>query len=241
MAFFRPGNDNKPQKGTSSTSDRTEMLTNFTNNESSSSDGDVSNDVTKNLEGFDGGTVPLSKAKNNPFDPNMIMMDDEEDVAEPVADEGKTRVIGSYSIPSSTDKVEKGQSHLDDELHPKGEVTGWLVVVHGPQKGESFALRHGPQIISRGEEADVPLKDPAVSRNKQATVHYDPNMGEFSLYRGQSTPNMYTVRAGKTSSLHVGMNHILELGDELVFGDNLSTRLRFVPLCGPDFSWRDLD
>jgi hypothetical protein len=248
MAFFRPAKENKAKQGTAAESDRTEML-NFSNSasETSTPAGGRTQEPTKPLEGFDGQTQ-LSQEEENPFGsfkPGVMEdMDDTED--EPVL-EGVTKIVGvSGGFGAETHKAgssESGDSverSSEDVAHPKGPVTAWLVVIHGPELGESFALRHGPQIISRGDEADVPLKDAAVSRNKQATVHYDPNMAEFSLNRGQATPNMYTARNGKMSSLYVGMNHILELGDEIIFGDDLSTRLRFVPLCGEGFSWRDL-
>lgn len=241
MAFFRPGKDNKPQQGTADTSDRTEMLGNFSDSPADSGAGGASSDVTKNLGSFDGDTMLPSEKESNPFNPGIMEDMDEAVDDEPMAEEGKTQVVGGFGVASPEAAAIDDGSVGEEAGHPKGPVTGWLVVIHGPEKGESFALRHGPQIISRGDEADVVLKDGAVSRSKQATVHYDPNMGEFSLYRGQATPNMYTSRGGKMSSLHVGMNHILELGDEIVFGDNLSTRLRFVPLCGNGFSWRDLE
>lgn len=127
------------------------------------------------------------------------------------------------------------------EQHPKGPVTGWLVVVLGPKKGESYPLRHGPQVISRSTDADVQLLDSAITEQRtQAIIQYDPNTREFTLNRGEATPNMYVQRFGdKLKRLDVGTTHILENADQIHFGDNRTTIVQFTPLCGDTFCWTE--
>jgi hypothetical protein len=237
MSFFKKTDDQQsPNEG------RTVMIpSKATENDTNLMAPDTTS--TKPISGFEDKTeVAMPSAL---FGSPEFTMEDEPAIAaqdDELPDEGVTRVIGGMGgIKQASSGTDDSTNNAVSGEHPKGPVTGWLVVTCGPEVGESFSLRHGPQVIARGEGADVALKDPSVSRDKQATVHYDPNMAEFSLYRGQATPNMYTSRDGKMSSLHVGTNHILQLGDEIVFGDSLSTRLRFVPLCGENFSWRDVE
>lgn len=235
MAFFRNSKTDK-KAGTVQDSDRTVMLTNDNMDDVKTGQLKPSVDATKQLDGFDGRTMQQpapepSSSGGSLFDTSLPL---EDDFDEDDGGDGATVFVGGGQVASEVEEAV-------DEKHPKGETTGWLVVVEGPKKGESFPLRHGPQLIGRGAEYDVNLHDPAISRNKPAaTVHYDPNMKQFSLYRGQATNNMYTRREGQMAPLHVGMNHILELGDEILFGDDLTTVLIFVPLCGQHFCWKEL-
>ncbi|HEX5230485.1 MAG TPA: FHA domain-containing protein [Bryobacteraceae bacterium] len=54
---------------------------------------------------------------------------------------------------------------------PKPPVVGWCVVLAGPQKGEDFRIREGPNIIGSAADADIVLHDPDVSE-KHASLRY---------------------------------------------------------------------
>jgi Inner membrane component of T3SS, cytoplasmic domain len=53
----------------------------------------------------------------------------------------------------------------------KAPVVGWFVALSGSQKGEDFRIRDGQNIIGSGPEADIVLRDPAVS-GKHASLRY---------------------------------------------------------------------
>jgi len=53
----------------------------------------------------------------------------------------------------------------------KGPVVGWFVVLSGPQKGEDFRVREGPNIIGSAADADIVLDDSAIS-GKHASLRY---------------------------------------------------------------------
>jgi len=54
---------------------------------------------------------------------------------------------------------------------PKPPVVGWCVVLTGPQKGEDFRIREGPNILGSAPDADIVLHDSAISA-KHASLRY---------------------------------------------------------------------
>jgi hypothetical protein len=53
----------------------------------------------------------------------------------------------------------------------KAPVVGWFVVLSGPQKGEDFRVREGPNIIGSAPDADIVLDDMGIS-GKHASLRY---------------------------------------------------------------------
>jgi hypothetical protein len=53
----------------------------------------------------------------------------------------------------------------------KSPVVGWFVALTGPQKGEDFRIREGPNTIGSAPDADIVLRDPAIS-GKHASLRY---------------------------------------------------------------------
>ena len=113
-------------------------------------------------------------------------------------------------------------------------VTGWLVVTAGPGKGRVCRLGSGVNSLGRGEGSRVRIDfgDDGISREGHAFLTYDPRGRRYYLQHGG------------------GMN-LTYLGDEPVLAPTPlapmqdisigATTLRFVPLCGPDFDWQDLE
>jgi pSer/pThr/pTyr-binding forkhead associated (FHA) protein len=58
---------------------------------------------------------------------------------------------------------------LTDKRKPP--VVGWFVALTGQQKGEDFRIREGPNIIGSASDADVVLRDSAIS-GKHASLRY---------------------------------------------------------------------
>ncbi len=48
---------------------------------------------------------------------------------------------------------------------------GWFVALTGQQKGEDFRIREGPNTIGSAPDADIVLRDPAIS-GKHASLRY---------------------------------------------------------------------
>lgn len=111
------------------------------------------------------------------------------------------------------------------------QVVGWLAVVEGPGRGEVLALGYGVNDIGRGADARIRLDfgDATIDLHNQAAIIYTARSRRFYL---QSIASGNWV----DSCPVVGKSVELTGGETLRMGQ---TRLRFVPLCGPGFDWRE--
>ncbi|SFJ89906.1 FHA domain-containing protein, partial [Jannaschia pohangensis] len=107
---------------------------------------------------------------------------------------------------------------------------GWLMVVDGPGRGESFALSSGLSQIGRGDDQSVQLDfgDAAISRQNHAAIVYDPAERSFLLGQGGKSN---IVRLNGTPVIS---NEPVKTGDTIKIGE---TTLRLVTMCGKDFDW----
>lgn len=111
-------------------------------------------------------------------------------------------------------------------------VVGWLVCIQGAYFGESFKLKTGRNFIGRAHNMDIVLgKDNSVARDKHAIVLYEPRKREFLAQPGESRGLFYL------NDDVVLMTEKLNKGDVLTLGN---TKLMFIPCCGPDFGWDDM-
>ena len=143
--------------------------------------------------------------------------------------EPKTRPYrpGGDAVPSRAQK-----SGADDAMDDP--PVGWLVVIDGPGKGQTRPLGYGVNSLGRGGASRVKLDfgDGEITREDHATVTYDPKGRRYYIQHG-----------GGMNLTYLGDEPVLAptpLGalDHIVLG---ATTLRFVPLCGPEFDWQDLD
>lgn len=115
---------------------------------------------------------------------------------------------------------------LPNENEP---VVGWIVCVKGEYIGESFNLKSGKNHIGRSLTMDVALaKERSVSREKHATILYEPNKMQFFLQPGDSSGLTYL-----NDDLLMAFGE-LKSGDKITLGDSSFV---FVPLCGEKFTW----
>ena len=110
-------------------------------------------------------------------------------------------------------------------------VVGWLVCLNGVYQGESFEIHQGKNHIGRAMNMSVVLsKERTVSRDKHATVIFDPVSNKFYIVSGES--NALTYLNGK----------LLLRDDELKAKDIItlgSCELIFIPLCDGTFDWNN--
>lgn len=112
---------------------------------------------------------------------------------------------------------------------PKGPVTGWLVVLDGPARGQDLRLGEGRNFLgvdAAGNPAVLDANSPLAVR--RGIVVYDPQDDNWCALPGSS--NELCTLNGK--SLIEKMP--LTAGDTFAVG---GAQLRFVPLCGPEFNW----
>jgi hypothetical protein len=109
-------------------------------------------------------------------------------------------------------------------------VAGWVVVVKGPGRGGFRPVFIGMNSVGRDPSQRVALSfgDDSISREEHAFITYDEESRRFFLQHG-----------GKSNLIRLGAQPVL-LPTELKANDLIRigrTTLRFVPCCGPEFSW----
>jgi FHA domain len=109
-------------------------------------------------------------------------------------------------------------------------VVGWLVIVAGPGKGRSIELGVGANPIGRDVNQKIRLNfgDDEVHREKHALVIYDPRSRRFFLNCGDVRNLTYLDDELVMTPVELKGREIIVVGQ---------TSLRFVPFCGPEFSW----
>lgn len=120
-----------------------------------------------------------------------------------------------------------------DDFPADGPVVGWLVVVKGPGRGRSVPLGYGMNPIGRDavNRVSLPFDDEQISRKKHAIITYDPRGRKFYIQHGDSSNLSYV------GEMPVLAPTLLEGGETIRLGDQ--TVLRFVPLCGGEFTWEE--
>jgi len=141
----------------------------------------------------------------------------------------KTRLLGFNSSQDTDIDPITGGADAKPAAYTKFPL-GWLIVVGGPGRGAAFTLFSGVSKIGRGKDQTVPLDfgDNSISRENHAAIAYDPAQKSFFIGHG-----------GKANLVRRNDRPILST-EELLAGDVITigeTRLRFVPLCGPEFTW----
>ncbi|MEM6635183.1 MAG: FHA domain-containing protein [Pseudomonadota bacterium] len=145
----------------------------------------------------------------------------------------KTRLLGFAHSDGTTESVfeqAEPSTRSAEAMFP----AGWILLVDGPGRGNSFTLFTGVAQIGRGEDQAIRLDfgDNSISRTNHAAVAYDAEQRKFFLGHG-----------GKSNLVRLNGQPVLST-EELSDGDLIrigETTLRFVALCGPHFTWDDED
>lgn len=149
----------------------------------------------------------------------------------------KTRLIGfDKSDGSSVDALSPAPA-ATASIEPAPKVTfpvGWILIVKGPGRGESFPLVNGLSTIGRGVDQTVRLDfgDAAISRSGHAALAYDASKKTFMLGHGNK------ANIVRLNDKPVITNESITNGDHIRIGE---TTLRLVTLIGEDFDWSNYD
>jgi hypothetical protein len=116
----------------------------------------------------------------------------------------------------------------------KDPLVGWLVVVFGPGKGVSLELGYGVNTIGRDKEQriSVDFGDEQISRKSHASVIYDQKSRRFFIQHGDGLNLTYVNDEPVLRPIELKGREVIALGN---------TKLVFVPLCGSDFEWADIN
>jgi hypothetical protein len=146
-------------------------------------------------------------------------------------DSAKTRVLGFHAPDLEMDPISAvAHKQSGSVRYP----AGWLVVVDGPGRGAYFAVTMSVSSIGRGADQAISLNfgDASISRQNHAAIAYDAEQNRFFL--GHGNKSNIVRRNGQP----VLATEELTDGDVIRIG---KTSLRFVALCGDDFTWGDID
>ncbi len=146
-------------------------------------------------------------------------------------DSAKTRVLGFHAPDLEMDPISAvAHKHSGSVRFP----AGWLVVVDGPGRGAHFAVTMSVSSIGRAADQAISLNfgDASISRQNHAAIAYDAEQNRFFL--GHGNKSNIVRRNGQP----VLATEELTQGDVIRIG---KTSLRFVALCGDDFTWGDIE
>lgn len=146
---------------------------------------------------------------------------------EPAADEGApTPVVQADVEGGDPDTVRVGLASRPDELDP---VVGWLVCIHGPERGRDYRIHSENNMLGRSVDMDIFIEhDTLISRGRHTVITFDPQNNLFYLSPGVGQSLVYLN--GKAVLAH----QELKPYDEILVG---ATKLLFFPFCGDRFKW----
>jgi hypothetical protein len=108
-------------------------------------------------------------------------------------------------------------------------VVGWLVCLAGPDRGRDFRLHAEKNFIGRSPLMDVCVAgDESVSRDRHATVIFDPKKQTFWTLPGDASGLVYLNGDIVHSPAQMRRDDVLEVGQ---------TKLVLIPFCGEKYSW----
>lgn len=108
-------------------------------------------------------------------------------------------------------------------------VIGWLVCVDGPDKGRDFRIHSEKNFIGRSATMDIAVTgDESVSREKHASVAYDPKRRATWILPGEAAGLVYLNDQLVNTPMKLAPRDIVEVG---------KTKLMFWPLCDDKFHW----
>ncbi len=141
----------------------------------------------------------------------------------------KTRLLNFGFKPRPEPEATKESEEAESPVIEAAPL-GWIAVIDGPGRGNSFCLVDEVSQIGRGEGQAIQLGfgDDYISRENHASIVYRPKKREFELhFNGKANP----VRLNKQKVIGV---ELLRSGDRIRIG--IST-LRFLALCDEHFAW----
>lgn len=143
------------------------------------------------------------------------------------------------SVPSIKDALQRADStsnsadektvafyNFSNAIEP---VVGWIICVEGEYMGESFQLKSGRNNIGRSLAMDIALaKEKSVSRERHASITYEPNKMKFYIQSGESSGLTYVNDELIMMFTELSDYDVITLGQ---------SKFVFLRLCGEKFSW----
>jgi hypothetical protein len=108
-------------------------------------------------------------------------------------------------------------------------VVGWLVCVHGRNRGRDYRIRSENNTVGRSEDMDICISgDDLISRDRHTVITFDPQQSTFHLSPADGRSLVFLNNKAVLTPQE------LKPHDEIMLG---ATKLRFIPFCGEKFRW----
>jgi pyruvate/2-oxoglutarate dehydrogenase complex dihydrolipoamide acyltransferase (E2) component len=147
-----------------------------------------------------------------------------------------TQVQGATTIGAVNPTVSMGGQAKTQYIRAAGleqdPVAGWVVVVAGQGRGDFRPVFVGMNSVGRDPTQRISLSfgDDSISREEHAFITYDEESRTFYLQHG-GKPNIIRLMGKPVlTPMQLQANDLIRIG---------KTTLRFIPCCGPHFSWSD--
>lgn len=115
---------------------------------------------------------------------------------------------------------------------PVEPVVGWVVVAHGPGRGNFKPVYVGMNSLGREPAQRICLDfgDEAISRESHAFITYDDELRRYWIQSGSKTNAVQVGDETLAGPKELKGNDVIRIG---------KTVLRFYPVCSAEFSWTD--
>jgi hypothetical protein len=109
-------------------------------------------------------------------------------------------------------------------------VVGWLVCIEGPDRGRDYRIRSENNFIGRDVSMDIAIAgDDTISRQKHATLAFEPGQKTFWLLPGEGRGLNYVNDKMVMSPVQLAPRDVIRIG---------KTRLMLVPFVDDSFTWQ---
>ncbi|MFN3868974.1 MAG: FHA domain-containing protein, partial [Hyphomicrobiaceae bacterium] len=149
-----------------------------------------------------------------------------------------TRVMRAAKSPMAEDaprtQLVRGKQKVSRGEFVQDPVVGWLVVVGGPGLGAFRPIFEGNNTIGRAKSQRIPLDfgDDAISSEEQAYIRYDSAERSYLFVPNLAKTNVVSVNEKRpTGAVELAHMDVITMG---------RTQLVFVPFCGAEFDWSEL-
>jgi hypothetical protein len=143
------------------------------------------------------------------------------------------------TLPANQDRKQRTAEPDQDEVTKRyslggvGEridpVVGWLICIHGPEKGKDYRIRNENNTVGRAQDMHICISgDDQISRERHTVITFEPQRNTFHLSPGEGRSLVYLN--GEALLTHKELKPY----DEILLG---KTKLLFVPFCGDKFKW----
>ncbi|MFM1813622.1 MAG: hypothetical protein RLZ98_317 [Pseudomonadota bacterium] len=129
----------------------------------------------------------------------------------------------------------RGKQQVQRGAFNQDPVVAWLVVVGGPGIGSYRPIFEGNNTLGRSSSQRIPIDfgDDAISAEEQCFIRYDSAGRTFLFVPNLAKANVVSVNETRpTGAVALNAMDVITLG---------RTQLVFVPFCGPEFDWSDIE